>query len=64
ISVMCPHAGPRRQTRAGRPAGHPQRRHRRAIVPATGYELWTDPETYCPGIILGSDGFGLARDYR
>ena len=24
------------------------------IVPATGYELWTDPETYRPGTILGA----------
>ena len=34
------------------------------IVLATGYELWTDPETYRPGTILGSDGFDLADDYR
>jgi cation diffusion facilitator CzcD-associated flavoprotein CzcO len=34
------------------------------IVTATGYELWTDPETYRPGTILGADGFDLARDYR
>ena len=31
---------------------------------ATGYELWTDPETYRPRTILGSDGFDLADDYR
>lgn len=34
------------------------------IVLATGYELWTDPETYRPGTILGSDDFDLAQDYR
>lgn len=34
------------------------------IVAATGYELWTDPETYRPGTVLGSDGFDLARYYR
>lgn len=34
------------------------------IVTATGYELWTDPETYRPGAILGTDGFDLAEDYR
>jgi hypothetical protein len=33
------------------------------IVLATGYELWTDPETYCPGTILGDDGFDLAEYY-
>ena len=34
------------------------------IVAATGYELWTDPETYRPGTILGRDGFDLAVQYR
>jgi cation diffusion facilitator CzcD-associated flavoprotein CzcO len=34
------------------------------IVLATGYELWTEPETYCPGTILGSNGFDLAECYR
>lgn len=34
------------------------------IVTATGYELWTDPETYRPETVLGSDGFDLADDYR
>lgn len=34
------------------------------IVTATGYELWTDPETYRPDTILGTDGFDLAEDYR
>jgi cation diffusion facilitator CzcD-associated flavoprotein CzcO len=34
------------------------------IVLATGYELWTDPETYRPGTILGTNGFDLAHYYR
>lgn len=34
------------------------------IVAATGYELWTDPETYRPGTVVGSDGFDLAHYYR
>lgn len=34
------------------------------LVAATGYELWTDPETYRPGTILGTDGFDLAEYYR
>lgn len=34
------------------------------IVTATGYELWTDPETYRRGTVLGCDGFDLADDYR
>lgn len=34
------------------------------LVLATGYELWTDPETYRPGTILGTDGFDLAEYYR
>ena len=34
------------------------------IVLATGYELWTDPETYRPGMILGPNGFDLAQYYR
>jgi cation diffusion facilitator CzcD-associated flavoprotein CzcO len=34
------------------------------IVLATGYELWTDPETYRPGTVLGSNGFDLAECYR
>lgn len=34
------------------------------IVAATGYELWTDPETYQPGTILGPNGFDLAEYYR
>lgn len=38
--------------------------HADLIVTATGYQLWTDPETYRPGTILGTDGFDLAEDYR
>jgi cation diffusion facilitator CzcD-associated flavoprotein CzcO len=34
------------------------------IVAATGYELWTDPETYRPGTIIGRDGLDLAVQYR
>ncbi len=34
------------------------------IVMATGYELWTDPETYRPGVVVGRDGFDLADFYR
>lgn len=34
------------------------------IVLATGYELWTDPETYRPGTIVGAGGFELAEYYR
>lgn len=34
------------------------------IVAATGYELWTDPETYRPGTIIGRDGTDLAQQYR
>ncbi len=34
------------------------------LVLATGYELWTDPETYRPGTILGANGFDLAEYYR
>lgn len=34
------------------------------LVLATGYELWTDPETYRPGTVLGTDGFDLAEYYR
>jgi cation diffusion facilitator CzcD-associated flavoprotein CzcO len=34
------------------------------LVLATGYELWTDPETYREGTILGSNGFDLATYYR
>jgi cation diffusion facilitator CzcD-associated flavoprotein CzcO len=34
------------------------------IVTATGYELWTDPETYRPRTVLGVNGFDLAEYYR
>jgi cation diffusion facilitator CzcD-associated flavoprotein CzcO len=34
------------------------------LVLATGYELWTDPETYRPGTVLGAHGFDLAEYYR
>jgi cation diffusion facilitator CzcD-associated flavoprotein CzcO len=34
------------------------------LVLATGYELWTDPETYRPGTVLGANGFDLAEYYR
>ena len=34
------------------------------IVAATGYELWTDPETYRPGTVMGANGFDLAEFYR
>ncbi|BBX82341.1 flavin-containing monooxygenase [Mycolicibacterium aubagnense] len=34
------------------------------LVTATGYELWTDPETYRPGTIMGSNGFDLAQYYH
>lgn len=34
------------------------------IVAATGYELWTDPETYRPATVLGAHGFDLAEYYH
>jgi cation diffusion facilitator CzcD-associated flavoprotein CzcO len=34
------------------------------LVLATGYELWTDPETHRPGTVLGTTGFDLAEYYR
>ncbi|MDT5067116.1 MAG: hypothetical protein QOK02_3271 [Mycobacterium sp.] len=34
------------------------------IVAATGYELWTDPDSYRPGTVLGANGFDLAQYYR
>ncbi|WP_433608238.1 flavin-containing monooxygenase [Prescottella agglutinans] len=34
------------------------------IVAATGYRLFTDPETYRSGAIVGRCGFDLADDYR
>ncbi|WP_194813894.1 NAD(P)/FAD-dependent oxidoreductase [Nocardia sp. XZ_19_385] len=34
------------------------------IVLATGYELFTDPETYRRGTVVGPNGFDLAEDYH
>jgi cation diffusion facilitator CzcD-associated flavoprotein CzcO len=34
------------------------------LVLATGYELWTDPETYRTGTVLGARGFDLAAYYH
>jgi cation diffusion facilitator CzcD-associated flavoprotein CzcO len=34
------------------------------IVMATGYELFTDPETYRTGTVVGRDGFDLAEYYN
>ncbi|WP_422747743.1 flavin-containing monooxygenase [Mycobacterium sp. WMMD1722] len=34
------------------------------LVTATGYELWTDPETYRTGTVLGTAAFDLAEFYR
>lgn len=34
------------------------------LVTANGYELWTDPETYRRGTVLGANGFDLADYYR
>ncbi|OHT83036.1 flavin-containing monooxygenase [Mycobacteroides saopaulense] len=33
------------------------------LIMATGYEVFSDPETYLPGAILGRNGFDLARYY-
>lgn len=35
-----------------------------ALILATGYEVFSDPETYTPGTIIGRDGFDLAKFYR
>ncbi|MGX1775842.1 flavin-containing monooxygenase [Nocardia brasiliensis] len=35
-----------------------------ALILATGYEVFSDPETYRPGTILGRNGFDLAKFYR
>ena len=35
-----------------------------ALILATGYEVFSDPETYRPGTILGRDGFDLAKFYN
>ncbi|MGX1804209.1 flavin-containing monooxygenase [Nocardia sp. NPDC055321] len=34
------------------------------LVLATGYEVFSDPETYLPGTVVGRDGFDLAKFYR
>lgn len=34
------------------------------LVLATGYEVFSDPETYRPGTVVGRDGFDLADFYR
>lgn len=34
------------------------------LVLATGYEVFSDPETYVPGTIVGRDGFDLAKFYQ
>lgn len=34
------------------------------LVLATGYEVFSDPETYVPGTIVGRGGFDLATFYR
>lgn len=34
------------------------------LILATGYEVFSDPETYRPGTIVGRDGFDLAEFYR
>jgi cation diffusion facilitator CzcD-associated flavoprotein CzcO len=34
-----------------------------AIILATGYEVFSDPETYRPGTVVGRDGFDLAEFY-
>ncbi|KAA8884889.1 NAD(P)/FAD-dependent oxidoreductase [Nocardia colli] len=34
------------------------------LILATGYEVFSDPETYVPGTIVGRDGFDLAEFYR
>ncbi|WP_306358596.1 MULTISPECIES: NAD(P)/FAD-dependent oxidoreductase [unclassified Nocardia] len=35
-----------------------------ALVLATGYEVFSDPETYRPGTVVGRNGFDLATFYR
>jgi len=34
------------------------------LILATGYEVFSDPETYLPGTIVGRDGFDLAKFYN
>ncbi|TLF80773.1 flavin-containing monooxygenase [Nocardia cyriacigeorgica] len=33
------------------------------LILATGYEVFSDPETYRPGTVVGRDGFDLAKFY-
>ncbi|MDO3650655.1 flavin-containing monooxygenase [Nocardia mangyaensis] len=35
-----------------------------ALILATGYEVFSDPETYRPGTVLGRNGFDLAKFYN
>ncbi|MDJ0392654.1 NAD(P)/FAD-dependent oxidoreductase [Rhodococcus sp. G-MC3] len=35
-----------------------------ALILATGYEVFSDPETYRPDTVLGRDGFDLAKFYN
>lgn len=35
-----------------------------ALILATGYEVFSDPETYRPGTVVGRDGFDLAKFYN
>ncbi|WP_194820254.1 NAD(P)/FAD-dependent oxidoreductase [Nocardia sp. XZ_19_385] len=35
-----------------------------ALILATGYEVFSDPETYRPGTVLGRAGFDLAKFYN
>lgn len=37
--------------------------HLDALVVAVGYELFSDPETYKPGMVVGVDGFDLGEFY-
>ncbi len=34
-----------------------------ALIMATGYEVFSDPETYRPGTVVGRNGFDLAKFY-
>ncbi len=35
-----------------------------ALVLATGYEVFSDPESYTPGTVIGRDGFDLGQFYN
>lgn len=54
IDRVTPHAV---ETRDGRS------RPTDALVLATGYEMFSDPESYRPGAIVGRDGFDLGKFY-